>query len=72
MEYLICGDFNIDLLGYDSMNSVTYYMNSLYSEVCYNLIDKPTVITSTSSTLLDHIYTNISVKTLIIGILSYG
>ena len=70
-EYLICGDFNIDLLKYESVNSVTDNMNFLYSEGCYNLIDKPTRITSTSSTLLAHIYTNISDKTLTSGILTY-
>ena len=46
-------------------------MNSLYSEGCYNLIDKSTRITGTSSTLLDHIYTNISDKTLTSGIHIY-
>ena len=40
-------------------------------EGCYNLIDKPTRITDNSSTIIDHIYTNIFDKPLDSGILSY-
>ena len=34
------------------------YLNNFYSHGFFLLIDKPTRYTSTSATLLDHIYTN--------------
>ena len=55
--YVICGDFNIDL---KSDTSNTNYLNALHSEGCINVITKPTRITATSATLLDHIYTNLT------------
>ena len=44
-------------------------LNILSSNVAFPLITKPTRITSTSSTLLDHIITNITQNTLLPGIL---
>ena len=47
------------------------YLNSIHSEGCINLINKPTRITTHSSTLLDYIYTNIVNKQIQSGILIY-
>ena len=45
------------------------YLNILSSNAAFPLITKPTRITSTSLTLLDHIITNITQNTLLPGIL---
>ena len=70
-EYIICGDINIDLLQYQLKAPITNYVNFIYLEGCYNLIDKPTRITDNFSTIIDHIYINIFDKPLDSGILSY-
>lgn len=66
-EYIIFGDFNVDLLKHQN-NS---YVDSVYAEGCFCLIDKPTRITSHSATLLDHVYSNILEKTLSTDILLF-
>ena len=70
-EYIICGDFNVDLIKSQSSPSVNEYIDSVFSEGCYRMIDKPTRITPHSSTLLDHVYSNILNKTLSSNILQY-
>ena len=57
LPFLICGDININLLQQDTMLSVRNYVNTYNSYNCLDLITKPTRITTTSSTLIDHIYT---------------
>lgn len=56
VDYMLLGDWNMDLMKYDnhtvSLNSVTR------SFALKQLIDVPTRVTSSSSTLIDHIYTN--------------
>ena len=56
--YYIGGDFNKDLLKSNSDISIKDFMNLTYSLGCIPLITHPTRITTTSSTLLDHVYTN--------------
>ena len=56
--YYIGGDFNADLLKSNSDISIKDFMNLTYSLGCIPLITHPTRITTTSSTLLDHVYTN--------------
>ena len=70
-KFLICGDFNIDLLKHYSSSKIDSYLNT-NSEFCFNLITKPTRITSHSSTLLDHLYTNMLSKQITSGILTYN
>ena len=55
----ICGDFNIDLLKVQSHNSTNDFINTLYTGSFYPLINKPTRVTTKSSTLIDNIFTNI-------------
>ena len=66
-ELYILGDINIDLTKLDSNNTVGSYANSLISNSLKCLIDKPTRITTSTKSLIDHIYTN-NLKTLYSGI----
>ena len=56
--YYIGGDFSADLLNSNSDTNIKDFMNLTYSLGCIPLITHPTRITTTSSTLLDHVYTN--------------
>ena len=56
-KYTIFGDINIDLLKWESNIQTSNYMNELYSAWAVLAIDKPTRLTNTSATLIDHIYT---------------
>ena len=58
LKYYICGDVNINLLDYDIKSNIKEYSDMLFSLGCIPLIKYPTRITKTSSTLIDHIYTN--------------
>ena len=55
-----CGDYNINLLQSDANNKIASYLNSVTSSGCgsFCLIDKPTRLGESSTTLLDHFYTN--------------
>ena len=64
------GDFNIDLLQYETHSPTEQYVNMLFSNAFYPIITKPTRITSHSATLIDHIYTNSSNPDLTAGILT--
>ena len=56
----ILGDFNIDLLSNSSMGgSGQTFLNRFFSNGFYTRIDRPTRITEYSSTLIDHIFTNV-------------
>ena len=70
-DYIICGDFNIDLLKSQSSTSINEYIDSVFSEGCYCAVHEPTRSTSHSSTLIDHVYSNILNKTLTSNILQY-
>lgn len=52
------GDFNFNLFNINSSPSVNIFYNNLQSYCLYPLIDKPTRVTATSSTLIDNIFTN--------------
>ena len=55
--YYIVGDFNINVC--DNLNSnVQSYIQSIYSLGGCSIIDKPARITSSTATLIDHLYTN--------------
>ena len=55
----VCGDFNFDLLKLTSHNITNEFLNTFYSSSFYPLIQKPTRVTTKSSTLIDNIFTNI-------------
>ena len=56
---LIIGDFNIDLLTYDSNSSVDKFVNTMISNSLFPLINKPTNFFRNTSTLIDHSWSNI-------------
>ena len=57
-KYNIIGDFNIDVNSINISNNSTLFLNILNSNGIFSLIDKPTHITGSSSTIIDHILTN--------------
>ena len=60
--YYIGGDFNIDLIKHETNNLITQFVDLTYSLSCTPLITQPTQVTSTSTTLIDHVYTNNAVN----------
>ncbi len=52
------GDFNLDILTFDSNPLVNDYINLLFSHGFLQIITKPTRCTSSSGTLIDHCITN--------------
>ena len=67
--YIVCGDFNIDLLNTAKHNNTSDFLDALYSRGLYPLITKPSRITSTSATLIDNIFINDMQKTVKSGLL---
>ena len=56
--YYICGDINVDFLSCDKNKEIKNYCDSLSSYGCMSFLNFPTRVTSTSSTLIDHLYSN--------------
>ena len=54
----VCGDFNIDLLKHETHNNTKQFLDRMHSLGLYPLIDKPTMITESSTTVIDNILTN--------------
>jgi len=54
----IVGDFNVDVLKYNSNPQVTEYVDLLFSFGLLQVITKPTRCTQNSATLIDHVITN--------------
>ena len=54
----ISGDFNLDLLRWEENSAVADFMNICHSKLFFNTINKPTRVTATSATLIDHIWSN--------------
>ena len=57
-ESYIMGDFNIDLLKFQSHEKTKYFIESMLTTGYLPVITKPTIVTDHSATLLDHIYSN--------------
>ena len=64
---LLLGDFNLDVSS--SITNCKYYKDILLSLCLRNLISKPTRVTKSSDTILDHILTNLPYKSCQSGIL---
>ena len=58
-EIQLLGDFNINLVQYENHEPTSQYLNTLLSNGFLPLISLPTRITQVSSTLIDHISTNL-------------
>ena len=54
----IAGDFNLNLLKYDTHEPTGNHVNSVFSHSFIPTISRPTRITATSATLIDNILTN--------------
>ena len=52
------GDFNINILKYESHNATASFVDLLLSYACVPLINRPTRFTATSATAIDNIITN--------------
>lgn len=52
------GDFDLDLIHYDSHPFTQDFLDSLFSYMLIPLVNKPTRVTSHSATLIDNIFTN--------------
>ena len=61
---MLLGDTNIDITKFNLVSPVTNYVNSLFSVGCNFHIDKPTRITSSSASCIDHVYSNIPTECL--------
>ncbi len=55
---IIMGDCNIDLLQYSKNDKINDYIDNVFGRGFVPLILKPTRITRSSATLIDHIYSN--------------
>ncbi len=55
---VVMGDFNIDLLKCSEHGKTNEYLDNVFSRGFVPLICRPTRVTNTSATLIDHIYTN--------------
>ena len=57
-EIILMGDFNVNLLNYDSDKDTTDFVDTIYASSFYPTINTPTRITATSKTLIDDIFYN--------------
>ena len=65
----IMGDLNIDLLKYNIHEQTKNYVDNVFSRGFVPLISKPTRVTTSSASLIDHMYTNSIPTTTITGII---
>ena len=54
----LLGDFNINLLNYDTHNATNEFLNSMYTNSFLPFILQPIHVTEVSATLIDNIYAN--------------
>ena len=66
-QVFIMGDFNINLLNYDTHTATNDFANSLFSNNFLPCINQPTRISAHSSTLIDNIFTNLINATIVSG-----
>ena len=57
-KYVILGDSNIHYDKINKLSGITDYVNHVQSVGCIQLIDKPTRMSASCSSIIDHIYTN--------------
>ena len=55
---VLLGDFNVDLLNYDSNHDVSEFLDTMHSNHFLPLITSLTRITAKSSTLIDNLFSN--------------
>ena len=68
-DVVLLGDFNIDLLRVNSNARVEEYLHTMECVGMQQIIASPTRVSSTTSTLIDHIYTNCTSNTIHAGVI---
>ena len=63
-NYVIVGDINLDSQKYNVASNITEYINLLNSLGCNLFVDKPTRISGSSSSCIDHVYSNLAVDSI--------
>ena len=66
-KIVLLGDFNVDLLKYDSNNDVSHFLGIMHSNFLLPHITSPTRITAKLSTLIDNIFSNFFDSSLLSG-----
>lgn len=56
----LIGDWNLDLLKHNENSSVHEFINIMYSNSLFPLTTKPTRVTDTTATIIDHIWTSLA------------
>ncbi len=56
---MIFGDANVDLLRFETHAKTNDYLDGIFSHGFLPIISKPTRVTTSSATLIDHMYTNL-------------
>ena len=56
----VMGDFNIDLLQYDTHNSTNDFLNSMMSHSFFPYVLQVTTITDHTATIIDNIFSNVT------------
>ena len=54
----LMGDYDVNILNYDSHSATAEFVEMLYSHAFLPLINRPTRITQNSATIIDNIFTN--------------
>ena len=57
-EIILKGDFNVNLLNYDSDKGATEFLDNMYPSSFYSTINTPSRITATSKMLIDNVFYN--------------
>ena len=57
-KIVLLGDFNVDLLKYDSNHDISDFLDTMHSNLLLPHITSPTRINAKSSTLIDNIFSN--------------
>ena len=69
LQYIFCGDININLLQHTSLSGVHKHIEMYESDNCQQIITRPTRITATTASLIDHFCTTFDLEKVILGIL---
>ncbi len=64
----VSGDFNLDILKYDTESKINNFLTNFYDHNMFPLIDRPTRISTHSATILDNIFTNVFDKKIKSGV----
>ena len=54
----IVGDLNLNLLDYNTNSKVKDYLNTAFQNLLIPMINKPTRVSTSNATIIDHILTN--------------